>query len=380
MPGRARERIDDELRRRARHAGALARAHLDKPHFAQMQQRLAHRRSADAEVTHEVALGWQPVSFCKIAVAYHLLEMMCDLVRQFTRLDLPTTQFGIPFIPTRSDGTSAPRSLSIGGWICGRAFFPPVRVLSRLFRRLFLSKFEDAHAAGQLQFFGDHDGLSDRRGFAAFPGATQREELVRPCQAALRRAALRAGLSVALHPRVAISNNRLIALNEAGVTFRYKDCRCNGRERYRTMTLDFGEFCGASCSRAADGLPPHAPLWPPRQRRSQGQHRACSRVLRPRRQFPLSAVVGWTESSSWMLGRSRLDDAAGVIPRMPDHHIAVASRQLQNHRAVLHATQRLGEIVKTRSSCKKFHLSNFHALRLTWSALTGTSATSREIS
>lgn len=42
--------------------------------------------------------------------------------------------------------------------------------------------------------------------------------------------------------RVAISNSRLIALDEAGVTFRCKDYRCNGRERYRTMTLDPGEF------------------------------------------------------------------------------------------------------------------------------------------
>ena len=42
--------------------------------------------------------------------------------------------------------------------------------------------------------------------------------------------------------RVAISNSRLIALGEAGVTFRYKDYRRDGRERYRTMTLDPGEF------------------------------------------------------------------------------------------------------------------------------------------
>ena len=91
VPGRAGERIDDEPGRRARHPGALARAHLDKPHLAQMQQRFAHRWPADAEVTHEVALGRQPVGFRKIPVAYHLLEMMCDLVGQFTRLYLPTT-------------------------------------------------------------------------------------------------------------------------------------------------------------------------------------------------------------------------------------------------------------------------------------------------
>jgi hypothetical protein len=42
--------------------------------------------------------------------------------------------------------------------------------------------------------------------------------------------------------RVAIANSRLIAFDEAGVTFRYKDYRRNGSERYRTMTLDPGEF------------------------------------------------------------------------------------------------------------------------------------------
>jgi hypothetical protein len=94
--------------------------------------------------------------------------------------------------------------------------------------------------------------------------------------------------------RVAISNSRLFALDETGVTFRYKDYRFNGRERYRTLTLDPGEFCGASCSRAADGLPPPSPLWPPRQRRPQGQHPACSRVLRPRPHFP-SVNGSWVD-------------------------------------------------------------------------------------
>jgi hypothetical protein len=42
--------------------------------------------------------------------------------------------------------------------------------------------------------------------------------------------------------RVAIANSRLIALDERGVTFRYKDYRRNGQARYRTMTLSAGEF------------------------------------------------------------------------------------------------------------------------------------------
>src|SRR5215212_73038 len=54
-------------------------------------------------------------------------------------------------------------------WVSSRpAFLLPVRVLSRLFRRLFLSKLADAHVAGHLQFFGAHEGLSDRRALAGF--------------------------------------------------------------------------------------------------------------------------------------------------------------------------------------------------------------------
>src|SRR6478736_7808607 len=61
--------------------------------------------------------------------------------------------------------------LSLDGkrWVaCRPGFLLPVRVLSRLFRRLFLSKLTDAHAAGHLRVFGDHKGLSGRRAFAGF--------------------------------------------------------------------------------------------------------------------------------------------------------------------------------------------------------------------
>ena len=54
-------------------------------------------------------------------------------------------------------------------WIaCRPNFFLPVRVLSRLFRRLFLSMLAAAHEAGRLKFFGDHAGLTDKAAFAAF--------------------------------------------------------------------------------------------------------------------------------------------------------------------------------------------------------------------
>jgi hypothetical protein len=128
-------------------------------------------------------------------------------------------------------------------WVsCRPGFFLPVRVLSRLFRRLFLDRLADAHAAGQLQFFAGVAGLGDRRAFAAFLAPLRRKNwfvYAKPPFAGPQ--SVLAYLSRYTH-RVAISNSRLIALDEAGVTFRYKDYRRNGSERYRTMTLEAGEF------------------------------------------------------------------------------------------------------------------------------------------
>jgi Putative transposase/Transposase zinc-binding domain len=134
-------------------------------------------------------------------------------------------------------------SLDGTSWVrCRPGFLLPVRVLSRLFRRLFLSRLTEAHAAGRLRFFGDHAGLNDRRAFAAFLAPLRKKNwfvYAKPPFAGPE--AVLAYLSRYTH-RVAISNSRLIALDEAGVTFRYKDYRRNGHERYRTMTLDPGEF------------------------------------------------------------------------------------------------------------------------------------------
>ena len=128
-------------------------------------------------------------------------------------------------------------------WVaCRPGFLLPVRVLSRLFRRLFLSKLADAHAAGHLQFFGAHAGLSDSRAFAGFLAPLRRTKwfvYAKPPFAGPE--AVLAYLSRYTH-RVAISNSRLICLDERGVTFRYKDYRRTGPERDQVMTLDAGEF------------------------------------------------------------------------------------------------------------------------------------------
>jgi putative transposase/transposase-like zinc-binding protein len=135
--------------------------------------------------------------------------------------------------------------LSLDGsrWIaCKRGFFLPVRVLSRLFRRLFLDGLAALRAAGRLVFLGDLAPLADERAFAAALAPLRRCEWVvyakRPFAGPQ---AVLAYLSRYTH-RVAISNSRLIALDEAGVTFKWKDYRIKGRDRLKTMSLDAGEF------------------------------------------------------------------------------------------------------------------------------------------
>src|SRR5438094_8161244 len=70
-------------------------------------------------------------------------------------------------------------SLDERRWIaCRPTFFLPVRVLSRLFRRLFLKMVTMAHAAGRLAFFGEHAPLADRATFAAFLAPLRKAEWV----------------------------------------------------------------------------------------------------------------------------------------------------------------------------------------------------------
>jgi hypothetical protein len=128
-------------------------------------------------------------------------------------------------------------------WVaCKPGFFLPVRVLSRLFRRRFLEELAKAHRTGQLQFFGEFTQLADATAFADWLAPMRKCEWVvyakRPFAGP---AAVLAYLSRYTH-RVAISNRRLLALNECGVTFRWKDYRAKGRTRNKKMTLGTDEF------------------------------------------------------------------------------------------------------------------------------------------
>jgi hypothetical protein len=128
-------------------------------------------------------------------------------------------------------------------WVaCRPGFFLSVRVLSRLFRRRFLEQLNQLHRSGRLQFFGEHATLADAHTFARWLAPLRQCEWVvyakRPFAGP---AAVLAYLSRYTH-RVAISNSRLLAMDERGVSFRWKDYRAKGRTRHKTMTLAADEF------------------------------------------------------------------------------------------------------------------------------------------
>jgi Putative transposase/Transposase zinc-binding domain len=128
-------------------------------------------------------------------------------------------------------------------WIaCRPRYFLTVEVLSALFRRLFLEMLLAAHRAGRLQFFGDRVALANKTAFEGYLKPLRNRKWVVYCKRPFAgpKQVLRY-LSRYTH-RVAISNRRLIAADESGVTFKYKDYRINGPDRYKTMTLATDEF------------------------------------------------------------------------------------------------------------------------------------------
>ena len=128
-------------------------------------------------------------------------------------------------------------------WISSRpAFLLPVRVLGALFRRLFLTRLLALHDAGKLAFFGQLAHLADRRAFLRHLAPVRKKRWVvyaKPPFAGPE--AVLAYLSRYTH-RVAISNTRLLRLDEHGVTFRYKDYRRSTPDRQQVMTLSADEF------------------------------------------------------------------------------------------------------------------------------------------
>ena len=128
-------------------------------------------------------------------------------------------------------------------WISTRpAFLLPVRVLGKLFRRLFLSRLIQLYDAGKLAFFGSLASLTERRAFLRHLAPVRKTRWVVYAKAPFAGPeAVLAYLSRYTH-RIAISNRRLISFDEKGVTLRYKDYRRDGPERQSVMTLATDEF------------------------------------------------------------------------------------------------------------------------------------------
>lgn len=128
-------------------------------------------------------------------------------------------------------------------WVSSRRnFFLSVRVLSRLFRRLFLERLVRLHADGELQFFNDLAPLADIDAFRAHLAPLQRSEWVvyakRPFAGPEQ---VLAYLARYTH-RVAIGNSRLVSIEDGHVAFRWKDYREKGRQSTKVMRLTAGEF------------------------------------------------------------------------------------------------------------------------------------------
>ena len=175
--------------------------------------------------------------------------------------------------------------LSLDGkkWLaCRPGFFLPVRVLSRLFRRLFLKKLADAHAAGRLAFFGDHAALINAAAFAALLTPLRKAEWVVYAKKPFGGPQGVLSYLARYTHRVAIANSRLISADETSVTFKWKDYRIEGPGRYKTMTLPTHEFIRAlpdPC--AAQGPASHPSLRAVRQRQKpRCQYRSCSSTVR----------------------------------------------------------------------------------------------------
>ncbi len=135
--------------------------------------------------------------------------------------------------------------LSLDGeqWLsCKKGFFLPVRVLSRLFRRLYLTRLEEAYQQGKLQFFGGSQRLEGEHEFSAWLNKHRKMEWVvyakRPF--AGPNAVLKY-LARYTH-RVAIANSRLVSMNKRRVSFHWKNYRVKAQQRQRTMQLGHDEF------------------------------------------------------------------------------------------------------------------------------------------
>jgi hypothetical protein len=128
-------------------------------------------------------------------------------------------------------------------WVaCRPGFFLPVRVLSRLFRRLFLQSLQAAYDAGTLRLVGSLESLRDRAAWARALAAVRQTEWVVYAKRPFAGAQQVVDYVGRYTHRVAISNHRLLDMDDGQVRFTYKDYRADPSDSSKTMTLAATEF------------------------------------------------------------------------------------------------------------------------------------------
>ena len=126
-------------------------------------------------------------------------------------------------------------------WVaCRPGFFLPVRVLSRLFRRLFLEHLQTAFDTGKLQFFSSLEPLRDPKALAAYLSPLRQTEWVVYAKPPFGGPQQVLNYLGRYTHRVAISNNRLLDIDYGRISFHWKDYR--DHDQQKTMTLEASEF------------------------------------------------------------------------------------------------------------------------------------------
>lgn len=128
-------------------------------------------------------------------------------------------------------------------WIaCRPGFFLPVRVLSRLFRRLFLQALREAFRHHKLRFCGEIDALANPAAFQRYLAPLEKADWVVYSKKPFGGAQKVLDYLGRYTHRVAISNNRILDISNGRVRFRWKDYRAQSKHKSRTLTLPAGEF------------------------------------------------------------------------------------------------------------------------------------------
>ena len=200
-------------------------------------------------------------------------------------------------------------SLDGSRWIaCRPGFFLPVRVLSRLFRRLFLDGLAEAHGRGELEAFGDLAGLAEPGAFKAYLAAQRRREWVVYAKAPFAGPKQVLAYLARYTHRVAIANSRLVALEDDGqVSFRWKDYRAERpHEAEGHAPARRRVHAPLPAPRAARRVPPHPPLRAVRQRPPGGDARALPRASR--------RAARPSRGRRWRGGTVRRDQGGARLP------------------------------------------------------------------